>query len=186
MLLTGALTVVAPGSSVQVVIAIIVIMINMLIVLKYGPFADPADDFLSFATSIQMVFTLLVAILLMTDQNSAYYDATYMDAILIVVNSFSLIALTFSIAAMHPKVRAKLNRFGSDGKSAALAKVTPVDLKTKQGETSKSKITPENEALDLKTWTPVDLPVKTKQGETSKSKITPENEALDLKTWGRR
>ena len=56
MLLTGALSVVAPGSAAQIIIAIVVVMLNMLVVLKLGPFADSTDDFLAFATSMQMVF----------------------------------------------------------------------------------------------------------------------------------
>ena len=156
MLLTGALRVVAPGSSVQVVIALVVIMVNMLIVLKLGPFADDADDFLSFATSLQMVLTLLVAILLMTDRDSVYHDKTYMDVVLIFVNCLSLLALLFSIASMHPKIRARLNSL-SNGGSTNDAKVVPVVSKGKKEKKSKNELTAEEEeeeaeASDLRRW----------------------------------
>ena len=101
MLLTGALTVVAPGSTVQVVIGIIIVLFNLLYVLKTGPFADPSDDFLAFSTSLQMIFTLLVAILLMTNKDTTQYDPNFADVVLVMVNSFSMLALMFSIIAMH-------------------------------------------------------------------------------------
>ena len=127
MLLTGALTVVAPGSTVQIVVAIIIVMMNMLYVMKKGPYADQADDFLAFATSMQMVFTLLVAVLLMTDTNSTYHDATMADAVLIGVNSLSLFALVFSITALHPKMRKRLNKFQSgDDAEKVSSKVVPI------------------------------------------------------------
>ena len=116
MLLTGALTVVAPGSTVQVVIGIIIVLFNLLYVLKTGPFADPADDFLAFSTSLQMIFTLLVAILLMTNKDTTQYDPNFADVVLVMVNSFSMLALMFSIIAMHPKIRKKLNNWKSEKK----------------------------------------------------------------------
>jgi hypothetical protein len=160
MLLTGAISVVAPGSSVQVVVAIIVIMFDMLIVLKLAPFKDAADDFLSISTALQMMFTLLVAILLMTDIDSEYYDAAFMDTILIIVNSFSLVALLISIAIMHPKIRAKLNKFGSEGKpkldgaaaELSSAKVVPAALETFPKASTKPHDLALEEANRLRSW----------------------------------
>ena len=170
MLLTGALSVVAPGSAAQIVIAIVVVMINMLVVLKLGPFADSTDDFLAFSTSVQMVFTLLVAILLMFDTDSKYYDPAYMDGLLVTINMFSLFALAVSIATMHPKVRAKLNSLEKTKEDVAQAssKVVPVPAhqekttsdkgsgKGNRGREKRDASTPksilEKEAQDLRTW----------------------------------
>ena len=170
MLLTGALSVVAPGSAAQIIIAIVVVMLNMLVVLKLGPFADSTDDFLAFATSMQMVFTLLAAILLMFDADSKYYDPAYMDGVLVTVNMFSLFALAFSIASMHPKVRAKLNSLGRRKEDIAQAssKVVPApafqketasgggsgkgDRRSEKSDASTPKNSLEKEAQDLRTW----------------------------------
>merc|ERR1711871_685725 len=155
---TGALTIVAPGSSVQVVIAIVIVMLNLLYVLKTGPYADQTDDFLAFSTSMQMIFTLLVAILLMTDKESKYYDPAFADVVLVVVNTFSLFALLFSLIAMHPKVREKLNNWNSaekkveDKKSTgfiANQKVVPVPS-NKRMDTSKAPSSQEDEMDDLR------------------------------------
>ena len=56
MMLTGAMTVIATGSSAQLVIALLIVLINLLFVFKLGPFVHDADDYLSFLTSCQMFF----------------------------------------------------------------------------------------------------------------------------------
>ena len=53
MLLTGAIMVIAQGSSAQILIAIMIVLFFMLSVLKMGPFEADADDWLSFCTSLQ-------------------------------------------------------------------------------------------------------------------------------------
>ena len=58
MLLTGAMTIIVPGSSAQLVIALLIVLINTSLVLKLAPFVDEADDWLAFLTNIQMVITI--------------------------------------------------------------------------------------------------------------------------------
>ena len=109
-MLTGAMTIIQAGSSAQLVIALLVVLINMLFVLKLAPFADDADDYLSFLTSFQMLLTLLGGLLIKTDNpDDPTYDVGMVGVVLIIVNSFGLIALAFSLLALHPKVRACLN-----------------------------------------------------------------------------
>ena len=110
MMLTGAMTIIQAGSSAQLVIALLVVLINMLFVLKLAPFADDADDYLSFLTSFQMLLTLLGGLLIKTDNpDDPTYDVGMVGVVLIIVNSFGFIALAFSLLALHPKVRACLN-----------------------------------------------------------------------------
>jgi hypothetical protein len=190
MLLTGALTVVAPGSTVQVIIALVVILINMLFVLKHEPFADPADDFLAFATSLQMVFTLLVAILLMTDTDSKYYDVVYTDIALVVVNSISLFALFFSIAAMHPKVRAKLNSIGRgrDAERKGKAAITTTKTTTKTTKEGSSKVVPisSGSSKGIKVRGSAATSASTSEGFSKKETSAQlKEEAENLRTWGK-
>ena len=111
VMLTGAMTIIQPGSSAQLVIALLVVLINMLFVLKLAPFADDADDYLSFLTSFQMLLTLLGGLLIKTDNPSdPTYDSSMVGLVLVVVNSFGFVALAFSLIALHPKVRACLNK----------------------------------------------------------------------------
>jgi hypothetical protein len=110
MLLTGAMTVIAAGSSAQLVIAELIVLVNLLLILKLGPFVDAADDYLSFLTSGQMFLTLHGGLLIVTDDASnPTYDATFMGIAMVAINSFGFVALVFSLIALHPKCRKRLN-----------------------------------------------------------------------------
>jgi len=124
MLLTGAMTIIAAGSSAQLVIALLIVMIDLLLVLKLGPFTDDSDDILSFLTSGQMFLTLLGGLLIMMDKpTDPTYDPTFMGIAMVVVNSFGFFALIVSLVALHPKCRNKINgQEKVDG-----TKVAPID-----------------------------------------------------------
>ena len=137
-MLTGAMTIIQPGSSAQLVIALLIVLLNMLFVLKLAPFADDADDYLSFLTSFQMLLTLLGGLLIKTDNPSdPTYDSSMVGLVLVVVNSFGFVALAFSLIALHPKVRACLNRSpkSKSGGIATRTQVIPISTtKTKSDE----------------------------------------------------
>ena len=150
-MLTGAMTIIEPGSSAQLVIALLVVLLNMLFVLKLAPFVDDADDYLSFLTSFQMLLTLLGGLLIKTDNPlDPTYDSSMVGLVLVVVNSFGFIALALSLMALHPKVRACLNnRSKSKGKSEVTStQVMPIST----FGTTKSTDGDEDEALKIKNW----------------------------------
>ena len=129
MLLTGAMTIIAPGSSAQLTIALLIVLTNLMLLLKVGPFVDNVDDWLSFLTSLQMLLTLLGGLLLMTDDpTKPTYDSNFMGMTLVVVNSLGFLALFVSLVSLHPKVRKCMGSqddvVGGGGKG--LVKVTPV------------------------------------------------------------
>jgi hypothetical protein len=106
MLLTGFMTIVAAGSSAQMVIALLIVLINLLLVLKLGPFVDETDDWLAFLTSMQMLLTLLGGLLIMTDDpTKPTYDSTSMGVFMIVINSFGFLALLISLIKLRTKCR---------------------------------------------------------------------------------
>ena len=126
MVLTGVMVIVASGSSLQLVIALVVVLINLLLVLKVAPFADYTDDWLSFLTSFQMLLTLLGGLLLFTDNPSnPSYDSANMGLGLMVINSFAFVALFVSILMLTPCCRKKINKLGGDGGNST--KVLPRD-----------------------------------------------------------
>ena len=115
MMLTGAMTIIAAGSSAQLVIALLIVLLNMLAVLKLAPFVDEADDWLSFLTSFQMVMTILGGLLMMmNDPADPDYDSAFMGDLLIGINSIGFFALAVSLSMLHPKVRACVNKTGED------------------------------------------------------------------------
>merc|ERR1711865_855159 len=144
MMLTGAMTIIQPGSSAQLVIALLIVLLNMLFVLKLAPFADDADDYLSFLTSFQMLLTLLGGLLIKTDNPSdPTYDSSKVGLVLVVVNSFGFVALAFSLIALHPKVRACLNRSpkSKSGGIATRTQVMPIsNTKSKSDEDDVERI----------------------------------------------
>ena len=143
-MLTGAMTIIQPGSSAQLVIALLVVLLNMLFVLKLAPFVDDADDYLSFLTSFQMLLTLLGGLLIKTDNPSdPTYDSNMVGLVLVVVNSFGFVALAFSLIALHPKVRACLNKSpkARSGGIATRTQVMPISTtKTKSDEDDVERI----------------------------------------------
>ena len=68
MILTGGMCLVADGSTIQTLSALVVSFFYMMFVLKTGPFLHDNDDMLSFVTSLQLVFTFLGALILQMDQ----------------------------------------------------------------------------------------------------------------------
>ena len=112
-------------------------LVNMLLVLKLGPFVDEADDWLSFLTSFQMLMTLLGGLILKMQQggtSSDAFDAESIGILLIVINGMGFLALGISLMALHPKVRACINKCGQPAEEglnqkAASTKVTPVQPK---------------------------------------------------------
>ena len=117
MMLTGAMTVIATGSSAQLVIALLIVLINLLFVFKLGPFVHDADDYLSFLTSCQMFFLIMT-----DDPNTPTYDSNFMGTTLVVVNGFGFAAFVLSLMALHPKCRKKLNKKGKNEDNAAAKK----------------------------------------------------------------
>ena len=140
MLLTGAMTVIAAGSSAQLVIALLIVSINLLFILKLGPFVDAADDYLSFLTSCQMFLTLLGGLLLMTDDpTEPTYDANLMGITMVAVNGVGFVALLCSLMALHPKCRKILNgkkeqTITSDGESGNRNKTKVVPVQSVDNE----------------------------------------------------
>ncbi len=111
-MLTGAMTVIGAGSPIQIIIALLIVLFNMLAVLKIGPFVDEADDWLSFLTSFQMLMTLLGGLILkmqMSASADAKFDTEAIGILLIVINCMGFLALAISIVALHPKVRKCIN-----------------------------------------------------------------------------
>ena len=150
MLLTGAMTIIAAGSSAQMVIALLIVLINLLLVLKLGPFVDDTDDWLAFLTSMQMLLTLLGGLLIMTDDSTKpTYDSTFMGVTMVVVNSFGFFALLISLIMLHPKCRKRINGKQINTKTnRSKVRVTPNSTTT----TKPSLIMQQDELDALKSW----------------------------------
>ena len=130
MLLTGPMVIMAAGSSVQIVLALVIVLFNMLLILKTAPFEDATDDWLSFLTSLQMFLTLIAGLLIKTDNPSnPTYESKSTGVILIALNSLGMVALFLSILGMIPCVRRKINSLDlSDEAKAKIQKEVEVSI----------------------------------------------------------
>ena len=150
MLLTGAMTIVKPGSSAQLSIALIIVLFNMLLELKLAPYADEADDWLAFLTNIQMLLTIQGGLLLMTDDSSApTYDKRFMGITLVVVNSFGFVAFFLGLLVLHPSIRNRLDKeTDAKKKKRSGTKIVPQS----GAEKKNNNITTTTNHSDVKNW----------------------------------
>ena len=111
MILTGGMCLVADGSAIQTLTALMVSFFYMMVVLKTGPFLHDNDDVLSFVTSLQLVLTFLGGLVLQMDmgkngESMQHFDQTFIGYFLIVINVLCLILMVFSlVAAVAPMVK---------------------------------------------------------------------------------
>ena len=127
MMLTGAMVLIAPGSPLQLLVAIFIILFYLLLILKIAPFVDEADDWLSFLCSFQMLVTLLTGFALLTDtKENKTFPSQSMGPMLIALNSLAFFALVASIALLMPGCRDRVNRTGGGNNDATAVKVMPL------------------------------------------------------------
>jgi len=80
--MTGAMVVVAPGSSVQLLIAVLVMLWYLMIVLKTAPYEEDSEDWSSFIACVALTLTCIGGFALIMDKQT---DRTYEDSLLAVI-----------------------------------------------------------------------------------------------------
>ena len=95
-LLTGGLVLVAPGSSTQILVGLVIALTFYTVLLKTQPYAGNAEDTMQSIATASTVMTLLIGFALKAtlDQNKSggMYDMVIMDVIL--VGMFTLVAVS--------------------------------------------------------------------------------------------
>ena len=87
MVMTGAMCVVAQGSSVQLLIAILVMLAYMLLVLKTAPYEEDSEDWSAFVACVALTLTTIGGFALITDDpNAQTYESQVLGLILIGIN----------------------------------------------------------------------------------------------------
>jgi hypothetical protein len=87
-MLTGAMVAIAPGSSAQLLIAMLVCLAYLLLVLHAAPFKGQLEDRLAFLVSLCLTVSLALGFALITDEpgENAVYDPPTIGVILILIN----------------------------------------------------------------------------------------------------
>ena len=87
MIMTGAMCVVAQGSSVQLLIAILVMLFFMLLILKTAPYEADSEDMTSFVACVALTLTTIGGFALITDDpTTRTYESTVLTIVLIGIN----------------------------------------------------------------------------------------------------
>ena len=111
MLLTGVMSVVGVGSSSQLLIAAMLVLLYLLLVLRLGPFADDYDDGINFMMCLQLLLTLMGGLLIMTDDpNDRTYPDNDMNSLLIGFNMAGIMLFFMSLLLLIPCVRRFVDR----------------------------------------------------------------------------
>jgi hypothetical protein len=111
-----------PGSPVQLLVALLVILAYLLLVLKAGPYKGNHEDSLAFLTSLCLSLSLILGFAIITDDNpdKQVFDTAIMGVILVVINVtpflFLLFAL-FTVLTKGPTVGVEQSTFRDDSKT---------------------------------------------------------------------
>ena len=88
MVMTGAMCVVAQGSSVQLLIAILIMQFYMLLVLKTAPYEADSEDWTAFIACVALTLTTIGGFALFTDDpTQRTYESTVLTIVLIGINA---------------------------------------------------------------------------------------------------
>ena len=87
-MMTGAMCVVAPGSSVQLLLAVLVMLIYTMTILKTAPYEEDTEDWSSFIACSALTLTTIGGFaLIMDDPNAPTYETILLSHLLIGINS---------------------------------------------------------------------------------------------------
>jgi hypothetical protein len=96
-LLTGAMCAIAPGSPVQLLVALFVCLSYLLLILHATPYRGNLEDRLAFLTALILTLSLLFGFTnIMDDSKNPTFNLDLLGAILIVLNVFPFLYLIFA------------------------------------------------------------------------------------------
>ena len=101
MILAGGLVLVAPGSSVQILVGILVAFAFFATVLQLKPYEDATDNKLQAFATTQIIMTLLAGLVIQTDVTGEYQEII-MSVLLIIINGSVVVLGLVSTALMLP------------------------------------------------------------------------------------
>ena len=101
MTLAGGLVLVAPGSSVQILVGILVALAFLVLVQQLRPYEDATDNKLQTFATVQIILTLLSGLVIQTDVQGEYEQVTMSILLLFISGSVAIIGL-ISTAMMLP------------------------------------------------------------------------------------
>ena len=114
MLLTGAMVMVAPGSSAQVMIGILIAVVYLVILLYYKPFMDKKDQLLQMYSTVQVQLTLIVGMAILLDDGGGGVEKSVLGMILIALNLSVPLMTAVAVYFALPRCKTRINRYRDD------------------------------------------------------------------------
>ena len=142
MMMTGMLSVVAPGTPIQLLLATLVMAVHMLIILKLNPFLNQIEDWVAFLSSCALVIMTQFGLLLTMDEKKNFDPdtvGTMLVTISVLVFVMQLSFVVFVKAKFLSRARAVAQRVSQ--------KIAPVDTEAARAE-AESK----GDAKGLREW----------------------------------
>ena len=131
MVMTGMLSVVDPGSHVQMALAILNMMGFMLITLKLAPYESDVDDVMSFLTSLALVLTTMAGFALLMDARAETktFDTEMLGIIIIITNSImsaiELVCIIYIECYMKRKAQTEEETTSGNNNNKNMTKISP-------------------------------------------------------------
>ena len=131
MIMTGAMCVIAPGSSLQLLVGVLVTLIYMLLVLKTAPYEEDSEDYTSFIACLTLTLTTVGGFALITDNlNTPTYQSQVLGAVLIGL-AVCCIALEIGIVVLidcgaYEKIRGRQENGKQEVSSGNRTQVLPI------------------------------------------------------------
>ena len=97
-MLTGAMCAIAPGSPVQLLVAMLVCLAYLVAIVFAGPYKGRLEDQLAFLTSLVLMLSLMLGFALITDRNPPVFDVDQLGWILIGMNVLPFLYLGLAVA----------------------------------------------------------------------------------------
>ena len=128
MVMTGAMCVVAQGSSVQLLIAILVMLSYMLLVLKTAPYEEDSEDWSAFVACVALTLTTIGGFALMTDnQNARTYESKVLGLILIGINGVCIALEIIIVVVFDCDGFSRCKKICGGGKVKNSTQITPIE-----------------------------------------------------------
>ena len=102
MALAGGMVIVASGSSLQLLIAIIISLLYLVVILDNHPYDDPKDQKLQMYATIQMIMTLIMGLILKVDASQSPQDQVVIGYVLVFINGSVIVMAGLAVLASLP------------------------------------------------------------------------------------
>jgi hypothetical protein len=154
--LCGGLIAIASGTSLQILIALIVQFIYLLIIERAMPYKEFHDDIVQFVGSIQLFFTLLAGLILRLqdghpDEQMTEDETNGIGNLLVILNLGIIFAGIFSLYMATPSGKERFKRYQNKNDNSSVmgegngnkVKVHPSSIVNKEKEASLTTVAPQ-------------------------------------------